>query len=365
MLVPLIPEKIIWLMPAYWEIPLMFTKYNLWIGQLYNLFLIIVIIYSLFKHRKNMLYFWNGLFKKNNVINLGGKTWKWKTRLLAKIAFESQNKDNNIIIWNFYSKNIDLFYASFNDFCLLQADICLLALHSNFKDKEENEKILNNFKWYFNLWENEKLIKSIKWIYNIITIGDEFYAYLHNRSFMQNFAKEKWKKLLLDLHQTRHHNQTLLLASQDTDNLDLDIRQIAHQELEVTDYLLWLIYWFNIYKYLTKKEQTELWREFKKLNKIPYLFINYYEINQIIEKIYNRTRKIKWLYRKYIRKDKTEFLYKKIILFKNKILPYNTKFDIRIDIDIYKPWDLFRYIIKLEKEKFELEMTKKNKLQKS
>lgn len=359
-----IPDKILWLMPAYGEIPIPFTQNTLGIWELYNVFILIALIFLVIRHRKNMLYFSNGLFKKNNVINIGGKTWSGKSRLLAKIAHENYWKDNNIIIWNFFGDNIDIFFASFNDFCRIQADVCLLALHCNFKDKEEIEKILKHFKGYFDLWENEKLIKSIQWIYNIITLGDEFYAYLHNRSFMSNFAKAEGKKLLLDLHQTRHHNQTLLLASQDTDNLDLDIRQIAHQEIEVKEYFLNLIYWFNIHKYLTKKEQTELGQEFKKINKLPYLFINYYEINLGLEKIYNRLLKSKIWIKNLFKKQKEEFKYKKINLFSDKILPYNTKFDIRIDIDVYKPGDLFRFIIKKEKAEFEKEMTKKNKLKK-
>ena len=59
---------------------------------------------------------------------------------------------------------------------------------------------------------------------------------------MANFAKDSGKALLSDLHQTRHANQTLILASQDADNLDYDLRQLAHNEIEVKSWLLDVIY---------------------------------------------------------------------------------------------------------------------------
>ena len=363
-MIPFIPLDVVWIIPAYWEIPIPFIWGTIWIGQFYNVWLILFWIWIFFTHRKNMLYFANWLFKKNNLINLWGKTWSWKTRLLSKVAMETHGKDNNIVIGNFFDDNIDMYFASFDDFCMLQADVALLALHTNFsKDKIVKDKILKHFVWYFDFGENTHKIKKIKWLWNIITLWDEFYAYLHNRSFMSNFAKAEWKKLLLDLHQTRHHNQTIILASQDTDNLDLDLRQLAHQELEVKSYFLDLFYGFNIYKYLTKKEQTEIWKEFKKLNRIPYLFINYYELNKMVERTYNNCRYIGFIFKNIIpilkkQKLNTKFEQKTYWFFSKNILPYHTKFDIRIDKSIYKPWMLFDYILEKEKQ-IELDNIKK------
>jgi len=44
------------------------------------------------------------------------------------------------------------------------------------------------------------------------------------------------------LHQTRHSNQILLLSSQDTDNLDLDLRQIADKEIEAREWFFGIWY---------------------------------------------------------------------------------------------------------------------------
>ena len=84
---------------------------------------------------------------------------------------------------------------------------------------------------------------------------DEFHLYLHNRSAMSNFSGEKGKKLLQMIHQTRHSKQLLLIATQDTDTLDLDIRQIADKEIEVKEWGNGLFYGFYLYKYLNLKLQ--------------------------------------------------------------------------------------------------------------
>jgi len=62
----------------------------------------------------------------------------------------------------------------------------------------------------------------------------------------------------MNLHQTRHSKQTLLISSQDTDNLDLDIRQLAHNEFDMRSWILDLFYGFNVFSYLSKKEMKEM-----------------------------------------------------------------------------------------------------------
>jgi hypothetical protein len=166
---------------------------------------------------------------------------------------------------------------------------------------------------------------------------------------MQNFSKELWKKLLLDLHQTRHSKQTLLLASQDSDNLDLDLRQLAHNEIEVKSWILELFYGFNIYSYLTKKEQKEVWKEFKKNNIIPYFFFNFYLINQFCTNWkYLYWKYLYWIYCKLRKKVPVEF--KKSKFLSKYLLDFNTRFSVKINIDTYNQGDLFRFLENREKQ---------------
>lgn len=345
-----IPDNIIWIFPAYWEFPIPFIWVNVWVGELYNIFFVVVFFLALIKHRKNMLYFKNGMFKKNNTIMIWGQTWEGKTRLMTEIAKETYKKDNNIVITNFYSAYTDFAFASFDDFKRLQTDIWYLS-QKNFSIEEKN-KINALFPWYFNKIPKEIKTKmdKIQGAYNFVTLSDEFYAYLYARTFMKNFSGEDWQKLMLDLHQTRHHEQTLILTAQETEHIDKDMRDLAHNEIEVKTWLLWFLYWFNVLKRIPKNRQTPETGEYIKVNRLPYIFINYYEIKKVIDNLINIILLTKWR-----KKEKCESK-----LFKNKILDYYTKFDVNTSINIYKQWKLFDYLIQKEKVEFEKKQAKAN-----
>lgn len=153
----------------------------------------------------------------------------------------------------------------------------------------------------------------------------------------------------MNLHQTRHSNQTLILASQDSDNLDLDLRQIAHNEIEVKSWFLDLVYGFNIYTYLTKKEMQKTGLEFKKNNIYPYFFFNIYVIYNFLNKKFIQYQKLKtWIIQK--RRKNYEAEIKNMKFLSDERLDFNTKFNVKINIDSYQSGDLFDYILEKEKK---------------
>lgn len=350
-----IPRDFLYFIPMYWNIP--WT--HLWIWQFFNLAFFIWFFVCLYIFDKQKKYYARWLIKKHCVYMLDWKTWSWKTRLLTQIARDVKDKHTEtIIISNFFCEYIDLYFSSIQDFKLLQIDIARLWEYLNFDDKEKKE-IEKYFPWYFRIVDDElnKKVKKIKWKYDILTLWDEFYAYFHNRNFMSNFStKNWWDELLLNLHQTRHSNQTIILASQDDDNIDLDFRQIAHNEINVFSFFLDLFFWFNKFTYLSKKQIKKLWIEFKQSNFIPYIFLNYYELNKKINSFLSFCY---WTYNfifckslfleniNFIKIKQLLFIEK--IYFAKKILKYNTKFNVKKSINVYQPWLIYDFLIKKEK----------------
>lgn len=342
-----IPDDFLGIIPMYWVLPI--PNFPMWIGEFWNIWIILIIIYYLISWRKQKLYYKNWLIKKYATYLLSGKTGKWKTRLMAQIARDCKSS-MTIISSNFFHEYGDLFFSSFEDFCRLERDIAVFWLHQNFSISEKIA-IQKKFPWYFEIDEDtKKVIKKIKWKYDFLTLGDEFYAYLFNRNFMSNFAKGTGKQLLIDLHQTRHARQTLILASQNADSLDHDTRELAHNEIEVKSWLLDLVYWFDIQRYLNKYEQKTLGLEFQKVNKIPYLFFNFYLVWKSIDdfcKSFKRnleTFNFRW------KKFRTNWIRTEWKLFEDSKLKYETNYNVRVDIDTYKEWDLFSYLLELEKK---------------
>lgn len=338
---------LLWLIPTYWSlvIPLWTNNiYNIPIGYIYNglfLFLIFVILITILKNKS---YYKNWFLKKNSVYLIGWKPWNWKTRLMSMIMSTLIQEQKNLIICSNYANNYsDCFYSSREDFYLIQQDIQLISCLCNFTFEEKKE-IEKQFNWYFNFWElyenNKKIINKIVKLnkkINFVTFGDEFHLYLHNRSAMSNFSGEKWKKLLELIHQTRHSKQLLIIATQDTDSLDLDLRQIADKEIETREYFFGLFFGFNLYYYLNSKFiNPTIWLIFKKINKIPFFFFNWFLIYEFFEFINFKLNKI---YYKIFKKN----LFLKN-LFLSKKLKYNTNFNVNIWKNIYKSGDIFTII---------------------
>lgn len=354
------PDNVLGFIPLYGVIPYI----KIWIWEFFNIWIVTFLIVFFYYQDKNSKTYAHWIVRKHNVQLLDGETGSWKTRLLTEISSDARQQEQKlIVISNFYNAYSDFYFASLQDFKLLQIDIARLWEFSNFDDneKKEIEKAFPGYFAFLSESEFKNKIKKIKNTYNILTLGDEFYAYFHNRNFMGNFSKKDWwDELLLNLHQTRHSNQTVILASQDDDNLDLDFRQIAHNEINVFSMFGDLIFWFNKYKYLSKKKQKEDGIEFKKINMFPTIFINWFELSRKINLIksisffiYNLflTTHITGKYLKnihFIKIKKIIFIEK--IYFEKKHLKFYSKFNVKKNINVYKPGYIYDYIIKKEKE---------------
>ena len=358
------------LMPMFGTIP--FTSFPMARGvNLIALLWVFIVLSAILKNEK---YYKNWFLKKYAVYLVWWLPWEWKTRFLTKIGGEiKENSKNSIIYSNYYNENSDLFFSSMADFILLQRDIQALWLELNF-DFEERKEIEKKFISYFSSDQeytkrNAKKLKKIKDLnikIDILGLCDEFHLYLHNRSAMSNFSGEKWKKLLEMIHQTRHSKQLLLIATQDTDTLDLDLRQISDKEIEVKDFWNGLFYWFYLYKYLNLKFQNkDKTLFFQKINKMPFWFFNWFIFFNAIKKINKKLDKLQKniyyfinnkIFLKLNEKYKKNYYIKnnKILqlhpLFSKYNLPYNTNFNVNISLNVYKEWDLFNVILEKYKE---------------
>lgn len=350
-------NDLLFFVPVYGSIPLPLV-WQVKVGLALNIMLLIAFFVLILAILKNQKYFKNGFLKKNTCYLIGWKMWDGKTRLMTQFSNEilKQEKNKTFINCNYLNKNGDLFFQSFKDFYLLQKDIQAISLYLNFNEDEKKE-IAKIFPWYFNYddyvvkYKKEfKKIKEItKWKLQFVTLLDEAHLYFYARLAMSNFSKVEWKKMLEMLHQTRHSSQLLILSSQDTDSIDLDLRQIADKEIEVKEFLHGLFYGFNLYFYLNLKYQNlndNL--QFKKINVFPFVFFNFYLLYKLFIQVDNILYKIWCFFIKIYNK-----LAKKNIIydyhFKNPflayILPYNTNFNVNIGLNIYNEGDIFKKII--------------------
>lgn len=323
---------------------------------------------------KNQKYYKNGFLKKNTSYNIGWPMGDWKTRLMTyfckTIKEEVKKKIVTIISTNYLNYLSDCFFQSKSDLYKLQKDIQAISLFLNF-DHEKKKEIEKLFPWYFNYddyqekYKNEfkKIKKLLNWRpIQFVTPVDEAHLYFFSRNHSGNFSWSMWIKLLEMFHQTRHSNQLLIMASQDTDSLDVDLRRICDKEIEVREWFWGLIFWFNLFKYLSLKYQNVAENIiFRKINKSPYLFFNWYKIYEMLHAIDNLQFKIAtfWinLYNKFFKKAKLYKYHLKIN--ENLKLPFESKFNVNINLNVYNEWDIIRRIIDIlvleekNKEKFD------------
>lgn len=357
----LLPDDFLFFIPMYGTIPL--TSFG--IGEFMNLCGILFIVYLVFLFKKNQEYYNNGFMRKNTVYLIWGKMWNGKTRFLTQffkdcVEYFNNTKTKIMVMSNWHNGYTDVFYSSKYDFIMLQKEIYLLALHCNFSF-EEKIQIEKAFNWYFDFDEEtkkfKKYIDKIKasgiTIHNV-TGWDEFHQYFHSRMAMSNFSKLDGQELLGQLHQTRHSKQTIILASQDTDALDLDFRQIAELEIEVKEWCAGIFYGFNLYRYLSQKYQNlEKSYIFKKVNKVPFWWLNKYLLFKIIERFDNIFEFLQKKLFAFLNKHGNKNIYEIIHIpnpFSDGKLDYNTNFNVDKSISIYKPWTYLKKVI----EKFDL-----------
>lgn len=308
---------------------------------IFILFLILLLL-SL----KNYWKYSKFLLSKFGYILIWWKFNNWKTRLLAQI-WETAIKFNKFVISNFYYWKAFLNFSSKKDFLLLVSDLLFLWELQNYNDEEFNLYYKN----YPEEWRKAMLNKRkefrkkfkyipFNWyVCNFILLGDEFHQYFTNREAMSNFTGEN-KRFLTSLHQVRHFNTLMALATQDIEDLDLKFRKLASYEIDTLHY--WnLFFGYNLYKYNHKRNEND--KEFSKINKLPIIKLNNYSINILYKKIE------KWLnnkrFIKAITKEKIEF--KRL-----NELPFNTKFNVDVSISIYEEGDLFIKLNEFFKQDF-------------
>jgi DNA helicase HerA-like ATPase len=84
------------------------------------------------------------------------------------------------------------------------------------------------------------------------------------------------------MHQIRHFNTSFILASQKISHIDNRIRELASYEIETNNKKIFRKY--NLY-HGYKEIRDEKEKNFDKINRVPILKINPYEINFLIKKI--------------------------------------------------------------------------------
>ena len=325
----------LWFINFFGTVPII----NISINLLANIFFALWVIFFIFFLIKSKERYKKSFLKKHCVYNIWGKPWSGKTRIISTIMRDiSLYNNNTFCISNYMNWYSSIFFSSKNDFFYIQRDIAILSLYLNFTEDEKIE-IQKKFPKYFKISKDlEKKLKKIKekykWNVNFITTVDEAHLYFYNRNFMKNFAWENWAELLSLIHQTRHSNQLLILATQDTDSLDLDFRTIAEKEIEVKSYIGWIFYGFNTFSYLSEKYRWETEKKYKKNKEFNFFFNSYIffvlneKINEFLNKIFKKMK---------IKKEFSKNLFKK--------LDYNTKFNVNININIYKEWQIFDFLL--------------------
>jgi len=321
-----------------------------WIPVLgiYYIAFVVFGIYLVFMYFYSKRVYGRYLYTKTGYILIGWKFDNGKTRLLAQFAQDTHLVPHTFIISNFFNAYSFLSWSSFDDFCNILDDLLLLWEYQNF-NMQEAEKIEQKFPNYFSEGER-KMLKKFKHIpyggihCNFILQGDEFHQYLYSRNSISNFSGEKGDRLLQTMHQVRHYNTLCMLATQDLDDLDLKLRRLASYEIDTLNYF-WLFFGYNFFRYELNKRQTQKEddkRQYRKINRFPILFFNSYSLNFVIddiEKIVNRLRIYVWW--KINKRFWKNVLYKKFVLQRLKSLDFESKFNVKLQKDIYNKGDLF------------------------
>lgn len=336
---------------------------------------------AMYMHSKNT--YGGYLYTKYGYILIGGKFNNGKTRLLAQFASDVYEKANTFVISNYYNAYSFISFSSFVDFVNILDDLLLLGEYQNFTGAE-SKKIEEKFPDYFSN-EDRKIFEKYKYIptggkehCDFLLEGDEFHQYLYARNSISNFSGEIGEHLLQTMHQVRHYNTLCVLATQDLDDLDNKLRRLASYEIDTLNY--WGIFFgYNFFHYFLNKRKTQKEddkREFRQINKFPILFVNTYTLNFFIddfERAYNGIAQ--WGINLYNKKFEKNIIFRKRMFERFKTLDFESKFNVKLDKDIYVKGDLFRKlnehyrrkakgqlpIIQLEEDILELKKTIKKK----
>jgi len=373
------------------------------INYYYIVIIILLILFLIFYQKQDNNFYWRIIYNKWYSI-ISWLFWNWKTQLLTELAKIWLDKWF-FIISNFYNWYSFLNYSSKKDLQNLLSDLLILWEYQNFSDSEFTQ--IYDKKIYANKHIERKSLKWYKFLQNknnkFICLWDEFHIYFDSRERLKNFKEIKVKikdnekelqenfeekkenladkKLSITMHQIRHFNTSFILATQKVRHLDNRIRELRSYEIESKNHKLLKIY--DLYKWFNEK-RTETEKEFYKINKLPIIKFNSYELNFLVanlEKLINKflynDKYIFWIIvlfliiwyilfniyiYTYIIIRLIFILYISLVLYYQKydfdiklkrfsLLKFNTKFNVNPTYNIYNKWDLFVKLNEYYKEK--------------
>ena len=320
-------------------------------------FFIVVALFFFLKAKKNYKQSSNFLKSKTWFIVIDWKFETWKTRFMTALAKESQ-KAWRFVISNFYSGYNFIKRNSLEDLRNLLYDVWLLWEYQNFTDEELKEIYKEDGKK--ELKEKLRIRRELKrkyknipynWFNNsFLFLWDEFQNYFFNRGAMANFSGGN-KELLKLFHQVRHFNSLVVIWTQESDELDVKFRRLSTFYINTLEKMNGLIFWYNVFEFLTDKENNLNVEKAHKFTRIPVFFINWYDINHIINWIEYKLNKLN-RYHKGINKILHFDLFStREIKYKFKQLEFHTKYNVNPDVSTYKEKDLFKKLNKFYKDK--------------
>lgn len=332
---------------------------------LYIFILILIIIF--FKVKTD--------YRKSNEF-LKSKTWfiviDWKfetgkTRFLAQLAQDSKEK-GIFVLSNFYNWYNFIKWNSLEDLKNLLYDVWLLGEYQNFTDQDLKNIYYQDSKETYKqkLIERKNIRKKYKnipynWYHNRFAIlWDEFQNYFFNRWAMWNFSWEN-KNLLKLFHQVRHFNSLCVLATQESDELDVKFRRLSTYYINTWEKMDWMLYYYNVYQFLTDKENNLNLEKAYKFTKMPVYKINYYALNNIIKSIEYKLNSLNKYHDKINSFLKFELFADRIIKYRfaNELI-FHTKYNVDPDVNTYKSWDLFVALNNFYKNKTKYHLTNVN-----
>lgn len=314
-----------------------------WMQKHFFLSCIILFIVMLPYFKINLKKSKNFLNQKTGMIIIDWKFWKWKNKFMTTLANESKKK-NYFVLSNFYTWYTNIRWNSLSDLESLLYDVWKLWEYQNFTYIELQR--MYKWEWKKRLKEKMKVYRDIEktyknipknWYHNsFLFLCDEFQNLFFNRASVSNFSWEN-KSFLKYLHQVRHFNSLLVFATQKEKELDVKFRRLSTFYIEMKDWVNGFFYGYDVRSFETDKRENLDKEKATKFTKLPAVFLNWYMFNLVLNKIEKRISKI----------IKKEFKFK----FRFFELDFFSKFNADPDYNIYKKWDLFRYLDNYYKEK--------------
>ena len=328
--------------------------------------LILLWIIFFFKYKKDYRNSAEFLKSKTWFIILDWKFETWKTRFMTQIAKDSQ-ESGRFVLWNFYNWYNFIKWNSLEDLRLLLYDVWLLGEYQNFSDEELKKLYIQD--WNETYKEKKKqrqyLRKKYKYIpyngyhNNFLILGDEFQNYMFNRGAMSNFSWDN-KNLLKLFHQVRHFNSLLILWTQESDELDVKFRRLSTFYINTGEKLNWFFYYYNVYQFLTDKENNLNLEKAHKYTKVPVYKINYYELNNLLKKYIYKINSLNKYHNKLNKIFGSELFWERDIKYRFNQLNFHTKYNVNPDINTYEAEDLFKKLNKFYKDKDKFYLTNLN-----